>query len=45
MELLTQRWVLIVQYVPANSQLKIPKLYIFTCLGHETYKLGQYYLK
>ncbi len=34
-----------IQYVPANSQPKISKLYIFTCLGHETYKLGQYYLK
>ncbi len=34
-----------IQYVPANSQPKISKLYIFTSLGHETYKLGQYYLK
>ncbi len=31
--------------VPANSQPKISKLYIFTYPGHETYKLGQYYLK
>ncbi len=34
-----------VQCTPANSQPKISKLYIFTCLGHETYKLGRYYLK
>ncbi len=34
-----------IQYVPANSQPKISKLYIFTCLCHEAYKLGQYYLK
>ncbi len=34
-----------IQYVPANSQPKISKLHVFACLGHETYKLGQYYLK
>ncbi len=37
-------WVsFIIQYVPANSQPKISESYIFTCLDHETYKLGQYY--
>ncbi len=34
-----------IQYLPANSQPKISKSYIFTCLSHETYKLGEYYLK